>query len=110
MTREAALLATREPVVFIPNRGPHDYSAAERFGSLHYCSEGSLDRWDISQMAREVSESMCASKPSDYILLTSLTSLCSVACAIFARKHGCLNLLIFKDGGYLERTISLDVN
>lgn len=94
--------------VYVVNRGGHDYSAAERFGELVYCSDGEMDKWDINQMYRQMSQALEDSVPEDYILLTSLTSLCSVACAVFAARHGRLNLLIFKDGAYVARTLVMD--
>lgn len=98
-------VVNRTPRVYITNRGGHDFSPAERFGMLYYCSDGDLDKWDINQMYRQMSEALEDSEPEDYILLTSLTSLCSVACATFAARHGRLNLLIFKDGDYVARTL-----
>lgn len=94
--------------VYVVNRGGHDYSAAERFGELVYCSDGEMDKWDINQMYRQMSQALEDSVPEDYVLLTSLTSLCSVACSVFAARHGRLNLLIFKDGDYVARTIVMD--
>lgn len=93
--------------VYIPNRGPHDYSEAERFGELVVCTVGSLDRFDTAQMFRELEDAMYDSTPDDFILLTSLTSLCSVACAIFAAKHWRLNLLIHSKDGYISRTLDM---
>lgn len=95
-------------VVYVLNRGAHDYSDATRFGEIVYCTDGSMDRYDLNQMYRELNEAMYASHPDDFILLTSLTSLCSVACAIFATKHKRLNLLIHKDTGYIVRSIVLN--
>jgi hypothetical protein len=91
--------------VYVLNRGGHDYSAAEVFGEVVYCTEGNLSKWDINQMYRIAEENLLDSEPDDYIVLTSLTSLCSIYSAVFAHKHGRLNLLIFKDGGYVERTV-----
>jgi len=51
---------------------------------------------------------MAEARPDDYILLTSLTSLCSIACSLFAHKFGRLNLLIFEEGEYLERTLTFN--
>ena len=96
------------PLVYVLNRGGHDYSEASRFGNVVYCTDGPLDKWDVSQMYREFSVSLATSEPDDYIVLTSLASLCSVACAIFAHMHGRLNLLIYKDGSYVERKIVLN--
>lgn len=96
------------PRVFVVNRGPYDYSEAERFGELVYCTHGKLNKTEISQMYRELADAMYDSSPEDYILLTSLTSLCSVACAIFGHRHGRLNLLIHHDGAYIAKKIVLE--
>ncbi len=94
--------------VYVVNRSGHDFSAALRFGELVYCSDGEMDKWDSGQMYRQVSAALADSEPNDYILLTSLTSLCSVTCAVFAVRHGRLNLLIYKDGDYVARTLQFD--
>ncbi len=91
--------------VYVTNKGPHNYSDAEAFGVLAYITDGLVDKFDISQMYRSCDEAMADSEPDDYILLTSLTSLCSVACAYFAAKHGELHVLIHKGDGYVERSI-----
>jgi hypothetical protein len=91
--------------VYILNRAAHDYSDAERFGELVFCTEGSLDKLDLSQMYRELESAFEDSQADDYILLTSLTSLCSVACAIFALKHERINLLIHTRDGYVDRSL-----
>lgn len=93
--------------VFVINRGGHDYSRAERFGSLVYCSEGLLAKSDIGHMFRIIQSKMVDSGPEDYILISGLSSMSSVACAIFGHKHGRLNLLIYWDGDYVERNILL---
>lgn len=98
------------PLVYCVNRGGHDYSAAERFGQLFYLTEGKLEKYDVSQMMRECEFGLADSTPEDYILLTSLTTLCSVACSMFAHRHGRLNLLIHKGEGYVERKLVLEVD
>lgn len=94
--------------VYILNKGPHDYSDAEYFGELVYCTEGSLPRDDTAQMYREMLPHIDESEPDDYIMLTSLASLCAVAAAMFAAKHGRLNLLIHKGDGYINKTLHFD--
>ena len=96
------------PLVYVINKGPHDYSAAERFGELIYCTDGNLDKWDIAQHYRILDDILVDSAPDDYLLLTSLASLCSIACAIFALKHSCLNLLIFTREGYVGKSLFFD--
>lgn len=93
--------------VYIINQGAHDYSTAEYFGELVFCTKGSIDRFDTSQMYRELVEALHDSQADDYILLTSLTTLCCVACAIFTAKHGQVNLLLFRGDGYIERSVYL---
>lgn len=92
-------------IVFVPNKGPHDYSEAKKFGRLEYCTFGMVDRFDVAEMYREVESSMFDSDEKDYILLTSLTSLCVVACSIFVAKHKCLNLLIHNGQDYVLREL-----
>lgn len=94
--------------VYVVNKGGHDYSAAEKYGELIFCTEGPLSKYDVGQMYRELREAMALSSPDDYILLTSLTTLCSVAAALFAAKHGRVNFLIFRDDTYVERKIIID--
>ncbi len=93
--------------VYIVNNGGHDYTDALRFGDLVFCTHGTLDKFDTSQMYRELADAMFDSQPEDFILLTSLTSLCCIAAAIFAQKHGQLHLLLHKGGQYLPRSLYL---
>lgn len=93
--------------VYIINRSAHDFSDAKRFGELIFCTEGTVERFDTSQMFRELSEALSDSQPTDYLLLTSLPALCCVACAIFAAKHQCLNLLLHRADGYIARSLYL---
>ena len=95
-------------IVYVPNRGPHSYADAERFGTLIYCTDGALDKFDTAEMYRELCDAMHDSEPDDYIILGSLISLCCVACAIFAAKHQRLNLLIHRIDGYTARSLYLD--
>jgi hypothetical protein len=93
--------------VFIVNKSGHDFKDARRFGEFVYLSEGKMDRYAITSVYREFSSYLNDSDESDYILLTGLTSMCSIACAIFAYKHGCLNLLLYKNNRYIERRLIL---
>ena len=94
--------------VYVVNRGPHNYEEAKGFGDLVYCTDGSLDRYDTAQMYRELKDAMQDSQPEDYLLITSLTSLCCVASAILAAKHQVVNFLIHsKESGYVARSVHL---
>lgn len=94
--------------VYILSNGGHDYSSAEEYGEIIYCTEGSIRRDDTSQMYRELSEALELSHADDYILVSSLSSMCMIAAGIMAFKHGELHLLIHKDGKYVSRDLILD--
>lgn len=89
--------------VFIVNRSSHDFAPAERYGEIVFLSEGSMNRYATNSMFRAFKEKMKDSTDRDYIVPCSLNVMNSIACAIFARKHNRLNLLLFKDGIYIER-------
>lgn len=102
------------PRVYVVNKGGHNHHDAERFGELVFMSEGTVNRYAVSQMYRQFAECLGKSSEDDYILITGLSVMASVACSIFARIHGRLNLLLFKssrsseEGRYVERTIMID--
>jgi hypothetical protein len=94
-------MATKK--VFVVNKSAHDFKPAEGYGEVIFLSEGSMNRYSTNSMIRQFKEIMENSEKGDYIVPCSLNVMNSIACAIFAHKHGCLNLLLFKDGIYIER-------
>lgn len=101
----------KKPKVLVVNRSSHDYSMAEDFGELVFMTEGNMpSRYAASKMFRAFEPFIKESKKTDFILLTSMTIMCSIACSMFASKHGRLNLLLYKqdtkaEGRYIKRTI-----
>jgi hypothetical protein len=93
--------------VFIVNKSFHDFHEAERFGTIVYLSEGTINRYATNNMARQFRERMEGSIEDDYIVPCSLSVMNSIACAIFAVKHKRLNLLLYKRGKYEERNLVL---
>ena len=93
--------------VFIVNRSSHDFSEAEKYGKKIFLSEGPMNRYSVNNMVRQFSERMKDSQPNDYLVPCSLNVMNSIASAILAHKHGRLNLLLFKQGIYIERNIVL---
>ena len=98
--------------VYIVNRSArggtgHDFSAARFFGEAVFLSEGPMNRYSVNNMVRQFTDIMSESKKEDYIVPCSLNVMNSIASAIFAYKHGRLNLLLFKEGNYLERNVVL---
>ena len=104
--------------VYIVNKSSHDFSRARKWGNLVFMSEGSISRFSASKMFRLFEPFINDSQKEDYILLTSMTIMCSIACGMFGSKHQRLNLLLYKppiltptiatpdqEGDYLARTI-----
>jgi hypothetical protein len=90
------------------NRSSHDFSAAQRYGELHFLSEGPISKYAVTKIYRQFAEDFRQSTPDDYVMISGLTVMVSIACASFAFLHGGrLNLLIFKDGKYVERKLML---
>lgn len=95
------------PTVYVINKAAHDFHEAEKFGSLVYLSKGSINKYAVNRIFRQFEAVLKNSTPDDYILLTSLTVMCVIACCIFVLKHGTLNLLLFKDDGYSVRKLDM---
>lgn len=93
------------PVVFIPNKSGHDFSASSKYGTPIYITQGLVNRFGVGHMARKWYDSLKESKAEDYILITSLTILTVVGAAIFGWMHGRINLLVFRNNKYIARTI-----
>jgi len=89
--------------VYIVNKSSHDFKPAENYGEVVFLSDGSMNRYATNSMVRQFEDAMEGSSEDDYIVPCSLNVMNSIACAIFAHKHGKLNLLLFKDGLYIER-------
>jgi hypothetical protein len=94
------------PQVFVISKSCHDYSPAAKFGSLCYLSTGRMDKLNVNEMVRQFTEVMQDSTEEDFILPTSLSIMSGIAMSLFALKHGCLNLLLFKNDRYIERKIN----
>ena len=94
--------------VFIVNKSAHDFSVAKEYGEVVFLSEGPMNRYSTNNMHRLFSSVMEGSNAEDYIVPCSLNVMNSLACALFAVKHRKLNLLLFKEGKYLERNIVFD--
>ncbi len=96
------------PKVYVTNRGGHSYDAAEKYGEIVYITEGTLNRFATSTIYRAFVDGMAESRPEDYILITSMSIVNAIGAAVFARKHGCLNLLLYRSGEYILREIDID--
>ncbi len=98
----------RPPKVYIPNKGGHDYSDAERFGPLVFLTEGKIKRYSVNTLYREIADGMSDAIPEDFILVSSLNILNSICSAIMSRQFGRVNFLLFCNGEYIERNLMID--
>lgn len=96
------------PRVYVINKGGHDFEDAKRYGDLVFCTEGTQNRFSVASMYRIFADLFRESEPADYLLLTSLNILCTVAALVWGRKHGRANLLLFKNGKYISRELVID--
>jgi hypothetical protein len=94
--------------VFICNKGGHNYEQALKFGELVYVTEGNVNRFNTSNFYRAFIDAMEGSNKEDYILITSLSILNAIAAAVFARKHGRVNFLLFSHDDYTCREVDID--
>ena len=93
------------PNVYVVNKSAHDFSEAKDYGNVVFLSEGIMNRYSVNNMHRLFTEVMKDSKEEDYIVPCSLQIMNLIAGAVFAVKHKKLNLLLFKEGKYLERNV-----
>jgi hypothetical protein len=89
--------------VFIVNNSTHNFEAAKKFGDIIFLSEGPMNRYATNNMFRQFGERLKDSTPDDYIVPCALNMMNTIAACLFAVKHHKLNLLLFKDGEYIER-------
>jgi len=97
------------PTVYVVNKSGHNFEAASKYGKLAYLTEGLMNPFAVDKIYREVADKIKDSKPDDFILVTGLTIVNSIACSCFASKHsGRLNLLLFRNGKYIARSLKVD--
>lgn len=95
--------------VFIPNKGGHDYSDAERFGELVFLTEGTVRKEAVNEHYRRMIEmGIGNSEPGDYLVVCSLSVLTAIAASILSRMHGKVNFLLFDGRRYVQRTVAVD--
>ena len=99
--------------VFVINKSCHDYTLAEKYGTLVYLTNDSYNRFSTGKMFRRFREGLKESNPEDLLLISGLTIMSCIACSMFATKHKRLNLLLYNGGpnveeGYVKRTIILE--
>lgn len=94
------------PTVFIINKGGHDYSDAEQYGTLVPLSSGKINPFKIGREQEDFTRILSEATNEDYLLPCSLGALNSLAGWILGRMGKELNLLIFdREGYYVPRNL-----
>lgn len=92
--------------VYVPNGWRHTATDAERYGRLVYLTDGPVRRTDVRGLMSTISEGLEDSRPDDFIAVGALSVLTSLTAAVFAARHGRLNLLLWDKGRYVPRHVS----
>ena len=96
------------PKAYVTSKGNHNYSPLfelEFIDEVVYMTDGSLSQYRTGYLTRVITDVLTHSKPDDYLVLTGLGVTQAIAAAVFALKHGRLNLLLFSRGRYVPREI-----
>lgn len=96
-----------ERLVFVPNKGTHDFSPAEHYGRLVYITDGQLSRFDTNMILQACEDVLEQAREDDFLLVTSLNIINCIASAVLAARFGRVNYLLFNRGKYLVRTVKL---
>lgn len=96
------------PAVWIVQETGHNFDAAKQFGRLRIINNTTLNRFDVDKMVSIIENALEESAPKDFILISGLTIMNCLACAIFAHKHSTLNLLLYntKTQLYVPRVLT----
>lgn len=96
--------------VYVIAKGFHNWEPAEAYGELVFLSTAPFGRTSVSNMVRTFSPVLEESGPEDFIIISGLSVMCSIACSLFVLKHRRLNLLLFDAATekYVKRTVIFD--
>ena len=82
--------------VFVVAKGFHDWTRAKDYGEVIFLSDTPVNRTAISSMARKFLPILKEqSRREDFLVISGLSVMCSIACSIFAGLHNRLNLLLY---------------
>jgi len=96
--------------VFIPHKGPHDYSQAEKFGELVFLSDGLIVNKKVNFIYQQCFEGMRDAAEDDCLLISGLPIVVSIASAILVERFGRVNYLIWAGNDYVQRRLVLRRN
>lgn len=99
----------RRPIIYIAHQGGHDYSTAERLGSLTSVFDGTVNIFSVDRLLSQAKEELRGSQRGDFVLVGGSAVLNLIVTMLMMLKHGQLNMLLFnaKSRRYIVRTQTL---
>lgn len=98
--------------VYVTNRSPtHDYSPAEKYGTVAFLTSGNYPIFRIERLQEEMIEILIHSQPSDYLLPSGGSVIVGMAMAIWLQLHKEVKLLLWDRARdeYVERRVDLSI-
>lgn len=95
--------STSQPVVWLVNKGGHDYSDLERFGRIIPLTTGSVNIFNPDRLMVGMGHHINMAKDSDYLVISGSPLLNAIAVAMWLAKFQHVNLLqhSIRQGKYL---------
>lgn len=88
-----------EPRVFVANWGGHDYSDAQRFGTLVPVTSDRVNLFATDRLEMEMQRVLGDANPTDYLLVSGSPVVNTLCAGFLLRRLGRLRLLIWDARG-----------
>lgn len=94
--------------VWITNYAGHDFSPAEKYGTLEYITKGYVSFQSLDRVKYHIAESLSASSPDDYLLISGRPIISVLAVLIWFQMHHQVKILNWdqKTNTYREMLIT----
>ena len=102
--------AVHHPTVWIVNYAGHDYSRATEFGPLDFLTQGYVSMGNLERLFFIIAESVNKTKSDDFLLLSGLLILNTIAAMAWLMKHKSVKFLLWdqKIRDYRRLTVTVD--
>lgn len=98
-----------EARVFVTNLAGHDYTKAEKYGTIVPITHGYVSFQSLDRVKFQITEEINKTRPQDWLLLSGTPLLSVIAATVWFAIHHQINLLVYdqKDNGkYRELKIT----
>lgn len=96
--------------VYVVNNMTHDYTKAEKFGTLVNVTEGKMPIFKTDTMLAILKERLADFTSDDYLLISGPALMCIMVATIAFSKVNTVKVLVFdaKEQGYIVRHLDQD--